>query len=269
MELINTHSHTGFCGHGEGSVDQLVCAAQACGIRTLAITEHYPLTAAFDPDEFLSMPVRLLDEYCDAVCEARQAHPKVEVLLGCEFDWLGDDEDRDLARVDFGRFDVVLGSVHFVDGWAFDSPRFLGRWEEVGADTVWKRYFETWCEAVLSDLPFTIMAHPDLAKKFAYYPSFDLGALYKDAAEALRVSGRMAEVNTSGAYCACEEMYPSPGLLREFNKAGIPLSVGTDAHHPDNVSRGIRLAYKLLYECGYREITVPTKDGDRRCVTIG
>ena len=268
MELINTHTHTGFCGHAEGTVDELVEAAQAAGISTLAVTEHYPLTAAFDPKEFLSMPASRLEEYCHAVHAAREAHPDIDVLLGCEFDWLGDDEDRDLAQIDFGRFEVILGSVHFVDGWAFDSQNTLERWEEVGPDTVWRHYFETWCEAVLSDLPFTVMSHPDLVKKFAYYPSFDPAALYKDAAEALRASGRMAEVNTSGSYYPCKEMYPAPTLLREFNKAGIPMTVGTDAHLPGNVSRDIGLAYRLLYECGYREITVPTKDGDRRCITI-
>ena len=43
MELVNTHAHTEFCGHGEGTVDELVQAARAAGITTLAVTEHYPL----------------------------------------------------------------------------------------------------------------------------------------------------------------------------------------------------------------------------------
>jgi histidinol-phosphatase (PHP family) len=78
----------------------------------------------------------------------------------------------------------------------------------------------------------------------------------------------MVEVNTSGAYYACKEMYPAPALLREFCRAGVPCTLGTDAHHPDNAARGIKDGYRLLYECGYREVTVPTREGDRRRVVI-
>ncbi|MCL1799286.1 MAG: histidinol-phosphatase HisJ family protein [Eggerthellaceae bacterium] len=268
MELVNTHAHTALCGHGEGSVEELVASAVAAGVGTLAVTEHYPLTPRYDPDEFLSMPARYLEEYCDTVERVRTGNPGIEILLGCEFDWLGTAEDRDLSAVDFARFELVLGSVHFVDGWAFDSPSSRGRWEELGADYIWDRYFDTWCEAVLSDLPFTVMAHPDLAKKFGHYPSFGLEKHYQKAAEACRVAGRMVEVNTSGAHYACKEMYPAPALLREFCRAGVPCTLGTDAHHPDNAARGIQDGYHLLYECGYREVTVPTREGDRRRVTI-
>jgi len=269
MELINTHTHTFLSGHGEGTVAEVVSAAVQEGLSTLAITEHYPLSKAFDPNNKVSMPFDSLDNYCNDIRAAQAVHPELEVLLGCELDWLGDDEDRQLSNASFTRFDIVLGSVHLIDGWAFDAPSSHEGWKKRGADYVWKRYFDIWCEAVLSDKPFTVMSHPDLPKKFGYYPSFSLDDLYSQAAEAIRNSGRMVEVNTSGANLACKEMYPAKALLREFFKAGIPCTVGTDAHHPKNVATGIKQAYALMYECGYREVTVPTRDGDRRKVTIG
>ena len=112
------------------------------------------------------------------------------------------------------------------------------------------------------------MSHPDLAKKFGYYPSFNLERLYNEMAEAARAGGRMVEVNTSGAYYACAEMFPAPGLLAAFCRAGVPCTVGTDAHVPANVARDIEKAYRLMYEAGYRTVTVPTADGDRRAIAI-
>ena len=56
MELITTHTHTCFTNHGEGTVEELVSAAVAAGVSTIAVTEHYPMTATFDPDRYLSMP---------------------------------------------------------------------------------------------------------------------------------------------------------------------------------------------------------------------
>ena len=199
MELITTHTHTCFTNHGEGTVEELVSAAVAAGVSTIAVTEHYPMTATFDPDRYLSMPAERMGEYLAAVEAAREAHPEIEVLVGCEMDWLGDDEDRVITAEDVAPFQLILGSVHLVDRWPFDDPAQRGRWDEVGADLIWRRYFEVWCEAVSSDAPFHVMSHPDLAKKFGFYPSFDPQPLYEQAAEACAAAGRMVEVNTSPA----------------------------------------------------------------------
>lgn len=268
MELVNLHTHTGLSGHGEGSVAALASAASQAGLTTFAITEHYPLSEVFDPQAYLAMPEGKLDEYCAAVRLAQQEYPQMDILLGCEIDWLGALEDRDFAAADLSAFDHILGSVHFIDGWAFDDPAQRGRWEEEGADAIWKRYFETWCEAVSSDAPFTCMAHPDLAKKFGYYPSFDITPLYKQAVEAVKASGRMIEVNTSGLYYACEEMFPAQALLEEFCRAGVPCTIGTDAHTAAHIDRGLQEGYKWMYESGYREVAVPLQGGGFRFVTI-
>ena len=269
MELVNTHAHTEFCGHGEGTVDELVQAARAAGITTLAVTEHYPLTPAFDPKAYLAMPQESVRPYLEALEAARAAYPDIEILLGTELDWLGDCEDRDLSDEDLAPFEIVLGSVHFVDAWPFDDPAQRGRWDEPGAaDAIWKRYFELWCDAVTSTRPFTVMSHPDLAKKFGHYPSYDVGPLSRQAAEAAASAGRMVEVNTSGSYYACKEMFPAPALLAEFCRAGVPCTVGTDAHTPANVARDIEAGYRLMAQAGYRTVTVPTRDGDRRSITI-
>lgn len=268
MELVTTHTHTCFTNHGEGTVEELVSAAVAAGVSTIAVTEHYPMTDAFDPEHYLAMLASRVGEYLQAVDDARRAHPEIEVVTGCELDWLGDDEDRVLTPEDFEPFALVLGSVHFVDRWAFDDPAQRGRWDEVGADAIWRRYFEVWCEAVSSDAPFTVMSHPDLAKKFGYYPSFDPQPLYDQAAEACAAAGRMVEVNTSGSYYACKEMFPAPALLEAFCRAGVPCTVGTDAHKPEHVARDIERAYRLMAQAGYRTVTVPTADGDRRRLTI-
>lgn len=269
MELVNTHAHTGYTGHGSGTVEGLVAAASQAGLATIAVTEHYPLSAALDPNSYLSMSVDRLDDYLADIDRARAAYPALEVLSGCELDYLGAEEDRDLAHADFSSFSIVLGSVHFVDGWAFDDPNDRGPWEEPGAaDRIWRRYFELWCEAVSAPGPITVMAHPDLAKKFAYYPTYDLAPLYDRAAEACAASGRMIEVNTSGLTYACAEMFPAPALLAAFARAGVECTVGTDAHCAAHVARGIEDAYRMMYEAGYRVVTVPTRDGDRRRIAI-
>ena len=147
--------------------------------------------------------------------EARARHPQIEFVTGTEMDYLGALEDRQLTEDALAPFRFRLLSVHFIDGWAFDDPDQKARWTEPGApDAIWRRYGELWCEAASNaSLPYDAMSHPDLAKKFGYYPSFSLESLYDEMAEAARAGGRMVEVNTSGSYYACKEMFPAPALL--------------------------------------------------------
>lgn len=269
-ELINTHCHSRYCGHGEGEIEQYVAEAKKLGITTLAFTEHYPLTKAFDPNDYLSVQKEDMPAYEAAIDQAREGDSDIEILKGVELDYLGDLEDRALTNDDFERFDLVLGSVHFVDGWPFDDPAQRGAWNEEGApDRIWRRYVELWCE-LASDTSrrVDVMSHPDLAKKFAYLPTFDLAPYYKRMADAANAGGRMIELNTSGSYYACREVFPAKALLREFCHAEVPCTLGTDAHEPHLVGRDIEKGYAKLFEAGYKCLTVPTRGRDRRIINL-
>lgn len=270
IELVNTHNHTGLTGHGQGTVEEVVEAAADAGISVLALTEHFPLSEAIDAPHYISMPAEDLEGYISQILAARAKHPEMQILVGTELDWLGKDEDRNLDAIDWSRFDIILGSVHYLDLWPFDDPSQAGYWDEVGYDAIWERYFDQFCAAATSSMPYTVMAHPDLVKKFGKYPSaaFDRARAYRDAAEAARAGERMIEVNTSGATYACNEIFPRIDLLTEFRKAGVPATLGTDAHEPRFVTRGIDDGLKLLYEAGYRAITVPMPGGDRREIPL-
>lgn len=270
MELINTHCHSRYCGHGTGEVAAYADAAAAAGLTTLAFTEHFPLSDAFDPDGYLSVPAADLPAYLAAVEQARRDHPDMEIICGCELDYLAADEDRALSAADLAPFELILGSVHFVDAWPFDDPAQRGAWDEPGApDRIWRHYAEVWCQAAADPAqPFHVMSHPDLAKKFGFYPSFDLAPLYEAMAEAAAAGGRMVEVNTSGSYYACAEMFPAPALLAAFCRAGVPCTVGSDAHDPANVARDIERGYALMAQAGYRCVTVPSRSGDRREIPL-
>ena len=110
MPLVNTHSHTALCGHGEGTVAELVAAADAAGIEVLAVTEHFPLSGAFDPRGDEAMPRESVAGYLADIDRARAEHPHMTILSGCEMVWLGAAEDRTPAERDTSRFEVTLYS---------------------------------------------------------------------------------------------------------------------------------------------------------------
>ncbi|MDR0888948.1 MAG: histidinol-phosphatase [Coriobacteriales bacterium] len=268
MEKTDTHTHTYLSNHGEGTVEEVVQTALSQGMTTIALTEHLPLPDEANPYGVFAMHESDVGLYLDSIGEARKAHPDIEIICGTEIDWRHGAEDYIMERI--APFELKLGSVHMAqdegDGhyWAFDTESFDDEWDARGEKAVWQKYFDLWLEAVNSSIPFDIMTHPDLPKKLCHKPTFDVSEQYAAMASAAAQRGVMIELNTAGLRKPVHEFYPGPELLRAFCNEGVPCTVSSDAHTPSDVGRDFDAAYIALQEAGYKCVTVPTRNGDRR-----
>jgi histidinol-phosphatase (PHP family) len=271
MEFTDTHTHTWFSGHGDGTVEEVVATAARRGLSTVALTEHLPLPPEVDPTGTFAMTDDQVAPYLDEVAEARAAHPEIEVICGIEIDWREGAESYILERL--GPYEILLGSVHMLSDaegnvWEFDHPDYIDGWYERGERNVWAEYFRLWRDAVLSAVPFTIMTHPDLPKKLGFKPQFDTRELYAAMAEAVAAKDTLIEANTSGLRKPVGEIYPAPELLRAFCDAGVGCTVSSDAHTPRDVGRDLDNAHHAMRKAGYTHVTVPTRTGDRRFIPL-
>lgn len=269
-ELIDCHIHTERSGHGGGSVAQMVGAAVFRGLTGVIVTEHLPLPEGIDPDHHISMPLADLEDYAAEVRAMGERVNGLEVVVGVEADWLPDREPEAAAirqrAIDAG-VQVVLGSVHFLDGWAFDDPHHLEEWDGRDIDAVYERYFTVWCDAVRSG-QFDVMAHPDLVKKFGHRPSTDPRDLYAEAARVAAQAEVIIEVSTAGLRKPVGELYPGEDLLAAFNRAGVPATVGSDAHDATEVGDRIADAYHALAAAGYSTVAFPVSRHETRFIEL-
>jgi histidinol-phosphatase (PHP family) len=251
--MIDLHVHTARCGHATGSIEEYVAAARARDITTMAFSDHLPLLDG--PQSDYAMCWDELDEYVAEVLALASAHADSgpEILLGIEADWMPGREADTAAVLEAHPFDVVLGSIHMLDGWAFDDPRLREGYEEWTPDALWEAYFDALCDAAASGL-FDVMAHPDLVKKFAYWPAADPTPLYERAAEAFLAGDAAVEVNTAGARKPAQEIYPSEAFLRVCASAGVPATIGSDAHDPSEVGMDFEAGVALLRRSGYESV---------------
>ena len=251
--MIDCHVHTALCGHAQGDAAAYAEAARMSGISVLAFTEHLPLPKRMDPLRSYSMAPSDLEGYVADVLGLRESFSETQILLGAEADWLPDDS-RDLAEL-LGsfHFDVVLGSVHFLDGWAFDDPDKRAEWDGRDVDAVWRLYFQRVCDAAASGL-FDVIAHPDLVKKFGHRPSFDQRELFEEVAGCFSKAGVAIEVSTAGLRKPVGELYPSEELLLACRRAGVPATMGSDAHKPSEVGYRLPDAVEAIRQAGYKSI---------------
>lgn len=290
--IIDCHTHTHF-SDGQPTFEENVRAAAAAGCRIMVSTDHLTLPASMDPAGEVQVALADLPAHRTAWESARdlaaRIAPGLEFIYGFECDWYPGCEEN-VERWSAGAV-VRLGSVHWIGnagdtrlaagepgsegvpradtsssgcGW-IDDGNDLHVWTNLGPDEVWRRYADAWCRACESPLAFDIMAHPDLAMRFAnegFAPTCDLAPLWDQMVACARDTGRRVEVSTAGLRKTVGDYYPTQGLLERFARAGVPIAFGSDSHRARDICWGIRDAQAYARSCGYRSFDAPHADGD-------
>lgn len=255
--LNDLHIHTARCGHATGRMEEYVAHARSVGLPEIGFSDHLYMywlpIAKRDPE--LAMGELELDEYVEDVLRLRRDNPDLTIRLAIEADYI-EGRERDLRSIlERYPWDYVLGSVHFIDGWGFDDARYVTRFDDWDIDALYERYFDLVMKAAESGL-FDSMSHPDLIKKFGHRPSrdFDLEGLYARVAACFKRAGVCVEINTSGLRKPCGEIYPALDLARACQRAGVPATLGSDAHQPDHVGLAFEQGVAHLRAAGYESI---------------
>lgn len=284
--IVDCHTHTHF-SDGVATFEENVRAAAEHDCHVLVSTDHLTLPASMDPYKEVQVPEADLPAHRAAFEEARtlaaDIAPNLTMVFGFECDWYVGCEP--LVEKWSAGASVRLGSVHWIGdpgdihatdpsakadlpgtgvGW-IDDKNDLHVWEELGADEVWRRYVNLWCRACESPLNFDVMAHPDLPTRFkneGYAPTINLEPLWDQMATCAHDTGRRVELSTAAMHKTVHDYYPARGLLERFARADVPISVGSDAHHSEDICWGIRDAYAHAWDCGYRSIDVPDANGE-------
>jgi histidinol-phosphatase (PHP family) len=233
--------------HTVEAVEPYVQAAAERGIDEIGFTEH---VYYFEQTRHLwSVPYHLercvydIDPYVEAVVEAkRRGWP---VKLGIEVDHQPDRADGMAEALEPYPWDYRIGSIHFVDGLAIDQQPSLV--EELGPDEAWRRYYDWLADA---SLRFEILGHPDLIKFFGPELEWDWNEL------AASLDGACLEVSSAGLHKPHGKLYPNLRLLRSGREHGIPITLASDAHVPQNVGRDLDRAIDHARAAGYETVTV-------------
>jgi histidinol-phosphatase (PHP family) len=246
--LPDYHTHTHLCKHADGVPQDYVQAARERGVLEIACTDHCPTDDGFGIGH--RMALAQYAEYEQWVFDARDANPDITVLYGVEADYYPNCEKFLKPWLDTHDFDVVLGSVHFLDYWSDDASR-KGLANAKHPAKVWKGYFEF--IGRMADMRcYDIATHLDLPKKFGNPISDnELRDYCLPALDRIADAGMCMEINTSGIHHPPKEFYPSLQILSWARERGIGLTFGSDAHQPSRVGDDFDAALALARSAGY------------------
>ena len=259
----NFHTHNHYCD-GTGGMAGYVHEAVRSGIRYLGFSSHAPLPF----HKNWCMKAEALPKYLDEIALLKEQSPQLEPYKGLEVDFIpGRIGPRDFSPL----LDYTIGSIHFVDHfdgnpWEIDNT--LGVFEE-GLQNIFNgdirkaitRYYRLTRQMVETSPP-DILGHLDKIKINSAGRFFDESEeWYRDQVdqtlEVVRNSRVIVEVNTRGLYKKKSTTpYPSPWILERIHALKIPVTLSSDAHHAEDLSREFIPALDLLREVGFKTLSV-------------
>ena len=255
--LVDYHIHTKMCGHASGDMEEYLATAKRLGIGEIGFADHLPLyfLAPEKRPPGYAMNCEELPDYVAAVVRLQEKSGGVRIKLGIEADYAPGFAEQLSKILKSQAFDYVLGSVHFLDGWSFDNEEEIDQYNNWKLMDLYDLYF-TYLQQAADSGCFDVMAHPDLIKKFGFVPDGSLLPLYEDTLRVFKRAGVCMEVNTAGLRYPIGEFYPAPTLLRMAVRRGVPLTLGSDAHKPDQVGAGFGTVIAFLKEIDCHELTL-------------
>lgn len=257
--MIDSHSHTFYSKHATGTVDELVRAAIAAGIKVLTVTDHAP----FPVDSDNRLLESELDHYFSDIKRAQQVYQgQIKILRGLEFDYMPgyDGYNRELlARYEL---DFAIGSIHYVE---VPGDVMVKVWElpRLASQGFLDRYFAS-LEAMLESGLFDAVGHADTLLRGV--PEEVVLRRFEPLLPLFARNGVAYELNASGIRKSSLDLqsgckvhgvwsYPSRTLLPQLMAHDAAFSIGSDAHDPSDAGAGIRVLLDALEPLGLRSIS--------------
>lgn len=253
--LVDYHTHHHRCGHASGQLKEYVEAAMRAGLLEIGLSDHSPLYHLGEdphPRPGTAMSHHEFPAYLQEMQEIRERfRGHIAVRLGVESDYvLGWDEHyRTLWHTT--PLDYVIGSVHWLGTWSIFSPELpAGR----SAADIYEEYLRT-TQAAARSGAYDIIGHLDCLKTRGHIPDLSITPLLEETVQVIAQSGAAIELNTSGWRKGLGEPYPREELLAVCRHYGVSVTLGSDAHRPEDVGANFAEAVALLRRVGYSSVT--------------
>lgn len=259
QQEINLHSHTFYCGHGQGTPAECVQAAKEDGrLKVMGIAEHAPRRGLDGKND--RMDYKDLGAYTSDVKKLKEETTGLKILLGAECEWFDEEESffRDELLGELG-YDYLISGIHFF----YDDmgKHYIGRYTEIYRHMTW--YVNKYTKALESGM-FIIGCHPDLfATGFPVWNQ-DAKSASTDIIQCAKELNIPLEMNDLGLRKPVLANGRHPYTVTEFWEmaadAGVNICTNSDSHSLKDIY--CRHSFYMAKELGIKFVDWKV-DGDK------
>lgn len=262
------HMHLEYGSYDEGYAEGFFCAAAERGVYEIGFSEHSHTFPEFEQlyyddlildDTFVGSFQRkwlksnkfkyTLDEYFAFIEKLRRRHKVLAGIEVCNFK----DQAAVAKILRAYPFDYVIGSVHFLRGWAYDTGAIKEEWENHPLTDIYEWYTQEVEKLAAAGL-YDALGHPFNIRLYRHIPDFDVTPYLERAAKAMKAANMIVDLNTGTYYrYPIEEFSPYPDFMHMARAYDLPIITTSDAHKPEDCARYNEEAVQYAYSFGYRE----------------
>jgi len=253
MRLWDYHTHNSRCNHAQGSILDYVKSAIKKNLIELGISDHapgdiLPILPQFENCKHYSMSINDFPEYIREIYFlSSKFKSKIKIRCSTEISFSSSEvlKTQEKALEPYlNKFDYIIGAIHIihwegVGAWSFNIPhQSKSNLERYGANKIISGYYKMLKEMVKSDF-IDIVAHFDNFK-YMFAPdeptyTEDIWQIIYNVMDIIEKTGKVVEINTSGILKGLSNHFPSDDIVKELIQRNIPLTLGSDAHKPEQV----------------------------------
>lgn len=253
------HLHTSFSGDSDTPMEEMILKGIDLGLTKMCFTEHndfdYPITERDVPgiwevnaDSYLYDFLKLREKYAE----------QISLLFGVELGLQPHLSKRNAAFAKEHDYDFIIGSSHLCHG---KDPYYPAFYEGRAQEEAYQEYFESILENLKVYSNFDVYGHLDYVVR--YGPAKDQGYSYEnyrdlfdEILKKLIDMEKGIELNTGSLTKGMREPNPCIGVLKRYRELGGEIiTVGSDAHAPENIAHAFDRAAAILKDCGFQYYT--------------
>ena len=262
------HMHLEYGSYDEDYAEGFFRAAAERGVDEIGFSEHAHTFPEFEQlyyddlildDSFVGAFQRkwlktnkfkyTLDEYFSFIEKLRKKHKVLAGIEVCNFQ----DQEAAAKILRAYPFDYIIGSVHFLRGWAYDTAAIKAEWDNHPLTDIYEWYAQE-AEKLAAAGLYDALGHPFNIRLYRYFPDFDVTPYLARVARAMKAADMIVDLNTGTYYrYPIEEFSPYPDFMRMANACGLPIITTSDAHKPEACARYNEEAGQYARSFGYRE----------------
>lgn len=249
--LNDFHIHTEFSGDSEAPVDKVIQAAISKGMKYMAFTDHNDFefeNGLFELDT---------ERYFRFMSEKKQEYKNdINISVGIECGLEPKYADRINRLIKTYDFDFVIGSSHVING---KDPYYKEYFENRSVHEAMVEYLKSIIENIQVFDNFDVYGHLDYMMRYApvsieekSYEYDEYGELFDTILKNIINKGKGIEINTSPLRSGLYDPNPNLQVIKKYLEfGGKIITVGSDAHKPEDVGAGFDKARELLIAAGF------------------
>lgn len=254
--MYNSHTHTDYSRDCEAPMEAMCLAAIREGVSAIAITDHCNADSCVTDNSYMN----IVNSARDARSLSGKYAKDLCITVGVELSDAHRKPDYAARLIKAIKPDSVVISVHnlMIGNIPENISRMnFGNMTDAEAYSIIARYFCELSETVkVAD--FDICAHLTLPLRYTngvYGKKLTLENFGKDIEKILSTLIRRKkalEINTSDISRQLFDFMPGKSIVEQYFKMGGRLvTIGTDAHTPQNIAAGFTEAKTMLREIGF------------------